>query len=578
MFNAIRKLFSPPIFEDEDESRRASILNIILWATFFLLFFVRAISVSGDENWGQRLANPISVLILVIVILIGVMKRGYIRQVSLILLIAAWAALSFQAYNYSGIYDVAYIGTIILILLAGLLLDFRYTALFAILSILTGWGLAYSQTVRSSPIEFDQPYIFARDYSVVFTLITLISYLIISGLRNAVTIARENEQKQIKTNRELLQLQTSLEERVAARTQELQETSAQLVKRAEELEAVAEISRALASIQNIDELLPAIVNSINERLGYYHAGIYLLNEARDYVVLNAASSAGGQLLLKNQHRLRVEPDSLVGFAASRGKARVVRGVELDATFRAVPELPETKSEAALPLMAGTQLIGVLDVQSTQPDAFSDPDINILNTLGSQIAISIQNARSFDETHRALAEAENIYQQFVQQGWKRISREQPNLGYKFSQAGLTPLKVRGESLKLESTASTTSQEDQANLLSVPIKLRGQTIGMMRVRPTKLSRKWDEGEMAMIQATVERAALALETARLLEDSQHRAAKERLIGEISSKISASVDLDNILQTAAKELGLAISDSEVVVRFQTPESEQQKEQDHVE
>jgi signal transduction protein with GAF and PtsI domain len=231
----------------------------------------------------------------------------------------------------------------------------------------------------------------------------------------------------------------------------------------------------------------------------------------------------------------------------------------------VSELPETKSEAVLPLIAGTKLIGVLDVQSTQLDAFSDLEINILNTLGSQVAISIQNARSFEETRQALAESEKIYQQFVQQGWKRISREQTNLGYRFSQAGLTPLKGSGEALNIEST---TSQEDQANLLSIPIKLRGQTIGTMRVRPTKLSRKWDEGEMAMIQATVERAALALENARLLADSRQRASKERVISAIGTKITGAISIDNILKTAVEELGQAIPSAEVVIQFQNPES----------
>jgi GAF domain-containing protein len=237
----------------------------------------------------------------------------------------------------------------------------------------------------------------------------------------------------------------------------------------------------------------------------------------------------------------------------------------DKAFLANPDLPETKSEAALPLQAGTQLIGVLDVQSTLPEAFSDRDVNILNTLANQVAISIQNARSFSETRRALAEAENIYQQFIQQGWKRISKELPNSGYRYSQDGT--LNALGEASKTELTSHDPElafvSQERVTILSIPIKLRGQAIGTMDIRSTELSRELDDDETAMIQATVERAALALENARLLEDSQRRATRERAIGEISSRISEKSEIDAILRSAAEELGKKLKDAEVTVEI---------------
>ncbi len=366
------------------------------------------------------------------------------------------------------------------------------------------------------------------------------------------------------TTSQLRQTLEGLEQRVKERTADLEASNLLTKKNAQAIQAVSDISRIMASIQSINELLPTIVNSISERLGYYHAAIYLLNETGDYAVLNAASSQGGQLMFENQYsRLRVEPSSLVGFAASRGQSRVARDVDQDATYLAVPDLPDTKSEAVLPLKAGAQIIGVLDVQSTQPDAFSEQDVNVLNTLASQVAISIQNARSFGETRRALADAEKVYQQFVQQGWSRISRETPNLGYRYSQDGLTPLKIAGEpSKKTEAQPVPIDQKDQAIVL-IPIKLRGQTIGTLRVRPTELSRAWDDDEMALIQATAERAALALETARLLEDSQRRASRERAIGEISSRISEKSDIDAILRSTVEELGKKLADATVAIQI---------------
>jgi GAF domain-containing protein/HAMP domain-containing protein len=349
---------------------------------------------------------------------------------------------------------------------------------------------------------------------------------------------------------QLIQSLANLEERVAQRTAELQESSAQLGKRAKELESVSDISRSGASIQDLESLLPEVVSLISERFNFYHTGIFILNETRDTATLRAASSAGGQRLVDRQYSLKIDPSNLVGFAASRGLPKIARDISNH------PDLPRTKSEIALPIMVGAQTIGVLDVHSTHANAFGEQEIILLGTLSNQIAVSIQNALSFGETRQALAESKKIYQQFVHQGWKRVASEATNLGYQYSQEGVHALN----------TALPASGNQ--NAMAIPIQSRGQTISVLNIRSDEPTHHWDEDEIALIQAAADRAALALENARLLEDSQRRAAKERTIGEISSKISASVNLDGILQTAAKELGIAIPDSEVIIQFQSPES----------
>jgi GAF domain-containing protein/HAMP domain-containing protein len=367
---------------------------------------------------------------------------------------------------------------------------------------------------------------------------------------------------------QLSQTLEGLEQRVKDRTADLEASKSLTEKHAKDLEAVADISRSVAAIQDLDELLPTIVRLISDRYGYYHTGIYLIDETGGYAILSAASSEGGQRMLKRQQTLPIEPSSLVGFVASRRQPRVAQDIERDIAYLADPDLPNTKSEAVLPLLAGTQLIGVLDVQSTQSDAFSGQDVNVLTTLANQIAVSVQNTRLFGETRRALAEAESVYQQYIQQGWKRIVRETPVLGYKYSQHGLTSLDTLGEAQQTGSVSSqdlnVATQNDQSTILSIPIKLREQAIGAISIRSTDLlPRELDEDELTIIQATVERAALALENARLLEDSQRRATRERVIGEISSKISEKSEIDAILRSTAEELGKKLKDAEVTVEI---------------
>ncbi len=371
---------------------------------------------------------------------------------------------------------------------------------------------------------------------------------------------------------QLSQTLEGLEQSVKDRTNDLEISKTVAEKHTLSLEAVAEISHSMASVQEIDELLPTIAILISERYSFYHTGIYLIDEAQEYAVLSATSSEAGQRLLEAHHKLRVEPTSLVGYAASRGQIHVATDVKLDATYLALADLPDTRSEVVLPLIAGQRIIGVLDVQSEHPDAFSERDVNILNTLANLAAVSIQNARSFSETRRALAESERIYQQFVEQGWGRIIKKNPVVGYKYSEEGLDTITAasKTEPVSAKKKSSGGSKKEQTDFLSVPIKIREQVIGTMRIRSTKPAREWDPDELAMVQATADRAALALENARLLEDSQRRATKERVISDISAKITASISMDNILKTAVEELGQAIPSAEVFVQFQNPEAEQ--------
>jgi GAF domain-containing protein/HAMP domain-containing protein len=368
---------------------------------------------------------------------------------------------------------------------------------------------------------------------------------------------------------QLSQTLENLEQRVKDRTTDLEASKSIAEKHAKDLEAVADISRSMAFIQDMDLLLPVVADSISEHLGYYHTGIYLMNDTGDFLVMKAASGEGGKRMLKRQGTLPVESNSLVGFVANRKQTRIAQNVERDATYMADPDLPSTKSEAGFPLMMGSQVIGVLDVQSTVSNAFLEQDVKVLTILAHQIAISVQNARLFGETRRALAEAEKVYQQFVQQGWGQIVKETPVQGYKYSKVGLTPLKAftaisEFDQIPAGKDIAEAAQENHSTILAIPITLRDQTIGTISIQPTDAeARELDEDELAIIQATVERAALALENARLLEDSQRRATRERAIGEISAKISEKSEIDSVLRSTAEELGKKLRDAEITIEI---------------
>lgn len=355
-----------------------------------------------------------------------------------------------------------------------------------------------------------------------------------------------------------------LEKRVSERTVELSLANERNQRRARHFEAIAQVARTISSTRDLDLLLSQITTAIHQEFGFYHIGIFLLDTAKEYAVLSAANSEGGKNMLGRGHRLKVGETGLVGFVTSSGRPRVALDTGADAVFFNNPDLPATRSEIALPLRVGDEVIGALDVQSTESNAFLQEDIHILSTLADQVSIAIQNARQFEETRKALNESEILSRQFIQAGWQQFTKSKDLFGIRHTGARASLIHRRNGKDKLEDFAisNQTKRHSRGSALSLPIKLRGEVIGSVDIR-TPDNRPWHQDELDIVTAIIERAAIALENARLLAESQKRAAKERIIGEISSKISMQSEINELLKTAAQELGRNLPGAEIAIQF---------------
>ena len=168
------------------------------------------------------------------------------------------------------------------------------------------------------------------------------------------------------------------------------------MQRARQFEAISQVVRAISSIQDLETLLPQITKVISEQFNIYHAGIFLLDDNREFAVLRAANSEGGKKMLAREHKLAVGQTGIVGFVTATGQPRIASDVGTDAVFFDNPDLPNTHSEIALPLRYAGQIIGALDVQSTKSNAFNQDDIEILITLADQVATAIKNTLALEE--------------------------------------------------------------------------------------------------------------------------------------------------------------------------------------
>lgn len=348
---------------------------------------------------------------------------------------------------------------------------------------------------------------------------------------------------------QLQQTLTGLEQRVAERTHELASATDQAQNRARQLEVIANISKVITTERDPEELLPLVVRIISEQMGFYHVGIFLLDAQGEFAILQAANSVGGQRMLARGHRLRVGQQGIIGYVTSTGQPRVALDVGADAVFFNNPDLPETRSEMGLPLHSGDQIIGALDVQSTRQGAFTAEDVRLLSTLADQVSIAIENARLFSETNQALTELQAVQRQYLREQWDKSVEERMQVGFMYERGRVMPLASGSEQVSI-----LPAGHQRAGHLSIPISLRGERIGTIDLAEFDKNRVWTEEELSLANAVAEQIGLALENARLIEETQRRAERESLVSQISTRLRASNDPQEILQTAVAELRHAL------------------------
>ena len=280
-------------------------------------------------------------------------------------------------------------------------------------------------------------------------------------------------------------------------------------------------------------------------------------------------------MLARGHRLMLGT-GVVGFAAQSEKPRIALDVGTDAIFFNNPLLPETRSEIALPLIAGGHAIGVLDVQSTESGAFSQDDYQVLGALANQLAIALENNRLLSEARVAAAEVQKVYNEFVRSEWTRTKERIEQAGYRYTSGRIEMIESPLQSEEIQSAIMTgalvmspaNGSEEKPTTVAVPVKLRGEVIGVLQIESGEIARTWKDDELNLMEAVAERAAFAMENARLFQDARRRAAKERLISDATSRIGGSLNVENILQTTATELERVLGGTEVTIMFNSKES----------
>jgi GAF domain-containing protein/HAMP domain-containing protein len=326
-------------------------------------------------------------------------------------------------------------------------------------------------------------------------------------------------------------LQTTLEQQVAERTRQLSATN--------------EVARAASSSLDPNELIKKVVDLFSEEFGYYYAAIYLLDPSERWAELEYATGEAGRVLKQNRHRLEVPGRSMVATCIQERNARIAQIAAQEPQRYENPLLPYTRSEIALPLIAGDRVIGALNVQSTREADFGPQVIETMQNMGSQVAIALENARLFQEAQVVIREMQAVQQQYLIEGWDRFSSENESMEY-----------IVGDEIPEESER-----------MEVNINLRDQILGQITLEGRK---DWTFEQQTLVDAVARQAAIALENARLVQESHQVAVRERMLAEINSKIWSAATIDGVLQTVVKELGRRFDASQASIELALEDSQE--------
>ncbi len=553
----IKKIMAPPIFEgDEDKTRTASLLNIFFWTLFLLAILSAVLTVFVNIFTNQSLFHDVvHSLLFVLLAVIGLFleHRGRVSFASMLLICLLGVALVPVVVERGGVTAPSFSAYFLLVVMASLLLWRGAVLWVAGISILLGLVLfiLQSASVLVMPIA-PSPF----DAWVAYSLIFVFSAIMLHRESLSVQRAFANQRE---ANLELREVQASLERRVEDRTRAL-------VQRARYLEAITTVAQDVASVLDVQDLLTRVASLISEQFGFYHVGIFLLDGTGEWAVLRAASSEGGQRMLARGHRLEVGQTGTVGYVTARGEPRIALDVGVDAVFFDNPDLPETRSAMTLPLRARGRILGALDVQSRQSGAFTDEDATILQGLADQVALAISNAQLFEQLQESVAAERMAYGELSRRAWAEMLQARADMGYVAVQDGLYPASGTPPIALQALSKEDHLVLDEEGTLALPVKVRegDSMLGVVRLRKPE-GATWTEEQIAMMQAIAEQTGVALERARLYQDSRRLAMRERIVGEATARMRQSLDIEDVLKAAADEIYQALELDEVFVRLKT-------------
>ncbi len=402
---------------------------------------------------------------------------------------------------------------------------------------------------------------------------------------------------------------------------EMKKTEEMAQQAARQLTTASEIARDASGTLELSELLSKAVNLVRDRFGFYHSSIFLIDPAGVYALLRESTGAVGQMMKEREHKLAVGSRSIVGQVTMLGKSLVINNVTQDPNYYANPLLPDTRAELAIPLKAGNQVLGALDVQSTQTGAYGEQEVTILRLLADQIAVAVMNANLYARSMENLEQHRQLHEITTQAASAATMEEAlraavEGLRVALKGAAVNVYLTSGNQLELQATASDAHTPAAARTLlpgegiagrvmqerrpllvtgqgmepageaavaagpdgamrahiAAPIIYSGNLVGVLQAASEEAG-AFDENTLDLLGLLASSLGAILSNAELISTVRKQVDRQQLIYEATSRIHRSVDIQTILETSASEIARAVGAKRAQIKISVGDTRCDKE-----
>jgi GAF domain-containing protein len=385
-------------------------------------------------------------------------------------------------------------------------------------------------------------------------LLIPVAYLVNNLVRNLSRALRQQRER----SREVELLSQNLEQQVAERTEDLKERSTLL-------EAAATVARQTAAIRRVGQLLKTTAGLVARQFDCHHVGIFLTDDTEEYAVLRAASSEAGNEMVNQGYRVPLTDESHPVSRIAVGQPWMILESGAGPMFVDHPDLSDSQSRILLPLQVRDRVLGVLDLHSTDPSAFSEAHVTTLRTMSDQVTLAIENARLLEESQHTLRELQVAHGEFTRATWDRMEVA-PTFVY--DQVEVSPTDG-SEHVTIDEALRTgrlIKKEEGTATLAAPLRLGDQVIGAIALEERD-ERLWTNEEIEVIQAVSEQVALALQSARLYSESQQRAVEQRGLARIAALASSTLEIDELLDQLMEEAKRLVNAESCALLLEDPD-----------
>jgi len=533
---------------------RERILSLLLAAFSFLgtgVYIALVLRSIRSAGWATLAAGTLVYLW----VLVNTLIRGLPRSLRTLTLLAISYFFALSRLLSLGTAGEGQLGLMVFLLLASLLIGARgglaALALATLTTALVGVGFATGRIALPSGAVAATDLAAWLGSSAVFFVLGTVAVVSVAWVVRGLEAALGEQGELLEQSRGQ---QARLEELVSERTGDLQRQS-------RELETAAEIAKLASAATDPEELTRRATELIRERFDFYHASVFLLDESGLWAVLAASTGEAGRQLLSRGHRLAAGSASIVGWVTANRKPRVAADVELDPFHFKNPLLPGTRSEMAVPVMIGERMLGVLDIQSTQPNAFSEADVRAIEAISAELAIAFENARLLHEARIRLQESTGRSTARWTEPWKKmIGAEEDTIVHLEPREG-APGAIETALADQAARSAEPAIGSDGKEIAVPIQVRGEVVATITARRGGPGEEWSGDDVEVMQTIAGQAALALEGARQYAEEQRRLAELEVVNRVSQAASQLVNLDSLYRIIDSQLGRVLGDADLMI-----------------